>query len=153
MIDDLASGAGLTLLYAAMGLALLVAGFFALDLVTPGRLGAHIMGHSGSADEPARPPSMNAAVLAAASLLATAAIVFTALWTNVADGIGQAVAATLVYGLLGIVVQVVGFLGVDAVTPGRLGAAVVRGERLHPATVLASASQLAVAAVVVASIA
>ena len=152
MLTDLASGVGLTLLYAVMGLALLVAGFYALDHVTPGKLGELIMGHTAEGGR-TEEPSMNAGVLAATSLVATAAIVFTALWTNVADGVGQAVAATLVYGLLGIVLQVVGFLGVDAVTPGRLSRAICEHGRLHPATLLAAGAQLAVAAVVVASIA
>lgn len=136
-----------TVVYAAMGLVLLGLGVAVLDAITPGRLGRLVMGEDGA------PPSMNAGVLAAASLVATALVVFTALWTNVQDGLGSAVLWTLVFGVLGIALQALAVRLVDWVTPGDLAAVVLATERLHPATVVAAAAQLAVAAVVVASIA
>ena len=136
-----------TLVYAAMGLALLGLGVVVLDAITPGRLGRLVMGDDGT------PPSMNAGVLAAASLVATALVVFTALWTNVRDGLGAAVLWTLVFGVVGIALQALAVKLVDWLTPGDLATVVLAAERLHPATVVAAATQLAVAAVVVASIA
>lgn len=160
MLPDLLYGVLATVVYLVMGVGLLVAGFLALDAVTPGRLGDLLMGRDGTAGT-AVPPSPDAGVLAAASMLATGVVVFTALWTNVHDGLGRSVLWTLVFGLLGVAAQTASFKVVDLLTPGDLGAVVTQvdrpghqgGSRLHPATLLAAAAQLATAGVVVAAIA
>lgn len=147
MLDELLYGTGATLLHLAMGVGLLVAGFLALDAVTPGRLGHLVMGREG------RPPSMGAGLLAAAAMVATGLVVFTALWTNVQDGLGRTVLFTMVFGLIGVAAQAGSFKVVDLLTPGRLGDEVLGHERVHPAALLAAAAQLATAGVVCASIA
>jgi hypothetical protein len=131
---------GLT--YSAIGVLLLGTGFLALDLLTPGRLGRQIMEER----------SMSAALIAAAGMLGLGLVIFTAIWTNAAAGFGSALAWTVAFGLLGIVAQTAAFLLLDLITPGRLGD-VVTSRELHPGAVLAAAGQLAVALVVVASIA
>lgn len=147
MLDDLLYGIGATLVYLVMGVGLLVAGFLALDAVTPGRLGSLVMGRGSDK------PSMGAGLLAAAAMLATGLVVFTALWTNVQDGFGQTVLFTVVFGLIGVGAQAASFLLVDLLTPGRLGREVLAAERVHPGALLAAAAQLATAGVVCASIA
>ena len=147
MLDDLLYGIGATLVYLAMGVGLLVAGFLALDAVTPGRLGHLVMGRGSTR------PSMGAGLLAAAAMLATGLVVFTALWTNVQDGFGRTVVFTVVFGLIGVVAQAASFKVVDLLTPGRLGDEVLGPDRVHPAALLAAAAQLATAGVVCASIA
>ena len=147
MLDDLLYGIGATLVYLAMGVGLLVAGFLALDAVTPGRLGHLVMGRGSTR------PSMGAGLLAAAAMLATGLVVFTALWTNVQDGLGRTVVFTLVFGLIGVAAQAASFLVVDLLTPGRLGEEVLGPDGVHPAALLAAAAQLATAAGVCASIA
>lgn len=149
MLSDLGYDIGTTLVYLGMGLALLTAGFYALDAVTPGKLGELIMGGGNGG----RRPSINAGLLAAASMVATSLIVFTALWTNVHDGFGQSVLWTMVFGLIGVAAQALGFKIIDWLTPGDLGRALTEHDPLHGGTLLASAAQLAVALVVVVSIA
>lgn len=155
MFSDLLYGVIATVVYLLMGVGLLVAGFLALDAVTPGRLGDLLMGRAE--DGSAVSPSLDAGVLAAASMLATGLVVFTALWTNVHDGLGRSVLWTLVFGLIGVVAQTASFKVVDLLTPGDLGAVVTDvgrpHDRIHPATLLAAAAQLATAGVVIAAIA
>jgi len=128
--------------YSLLGIALLAAGFVALDLLTPGRLGQQIW----------QDRSVNAAVVLSSGFVGLGAIEFTAIWTNADSGFGPALLWTLAFGLLGIALQVVSFLVLDLLTPGRLGAVVVE-RAFHPAAVVTAASQLAGSAVIVASIA
>ena len=138
MLSSLLFGAA----YSLLGIALLAAGFFALDLLTPGKLGHQIW----------QERSVNASVVLSAGFLGLGAIEFTAIWTNAESGFGSALLWTLAFGLLGIVLQVVSFLVLDVLTPGKLGHVVV--ERVfHPASVVTAASQLAVSAIIVAAIA
>ena len=127
--------------YTGVGIALLVLGFYALDLLTPGHLGRHIYEHR----------SVNAAVALAAGFLGQGAIVFASIWTNATSGFGQALLYTVVFGVLGVVLQAVAFLVLDMITPGRLGEHLT-DPGFHPASVVSAAVQLAVAAIIVASI-
>jgi uncharacterized membrane protein YjfL (UPF0719 family) len=87
------------LAYSGVGLVVLVAGFFVIDALTPGRLGVLVMDGNP-----------NAAVLAATA-----------------------------------------FVVLDLLTPGKLGV-VCEEPRLHPATLVSAAVQLATALVVCASL-
>ena len=60
--------------------------------------------------------------------------------------------STAVFGLLGLVMMAVAFLVVDLITPGRLGATLVEPEP-HPAVWVTASCNLAVSAVIAASIA
>ena len=132
---------GFAAAYTGVGIALLVLGFYALDLLTPGHLGRHIYEHR----------SVNAAVALAAGFLGQGAIVFASIWTNATSGFGQALLYTVVFGVLGVVLQAVAFLVLDMITPGRLGEHLT-DPGFHPASVVSAAVQLAVAAIIVASI-
>ncbi|WP_409331429.1 DUF350 domain-containing protein [Trujillonella humicola] len=132
---------GYAVAYTGVGIALLVLGFFALDLLTPGHLGRHIYEHR----------SVNAALTLAAGFLGQGAIAFTTIWTNATSGFGDALGYTVVFGVLGVVLQAVAFLVLDLVTPGRLGTHLTEA-RFHPASLVSVGSQLAVAAIIVASI-
>jgi uncharacterized membrane protein YjfL (UPF0719 family) len=127
--------------YTGVGIALLVLGFYALDLLTPGHLGRHI----------AEERSINAGIVLAAGFLAQGAVVFTAIWTNATSGFGDALLWTVVFGVLGVLLQAVAFLVLDLITPGKLGAHLTEVP-FHPASLVFGAVQLAVAAIVVASI-
>lgn len=128
--------------YSVVGIALLVLGFYALDLVTPGRLARHITTER----------SANAAVVVASSFVGLGAIIFTAIWTNADYGFDDQLGWTVAFGLLGIALQVLSFVVLDLVTPGKLSEIVTLRE-FHPATIVAAAIQLAVSMVVIASIA
>jgi uncharacterized membrane protein YjfL (UPF0719 family) len=132
---------GYAVAYTAVGIALLVLGFLALDLLTPGRLGRHLVDRR----------SVNAGLVLAAAYLGQGAIAFATIWTNATSGFGTALGYTVVFGVLGVLLQAVAFVVLDLLTPGRLGALVTEAA-LHPASLVAAASQLAVAAIIVASI-
>jgi len=127
--------------YTGVGIVLLVLGFFTLDLLTPGKLGRHI--HENR--------SVNAALVLAAGFLGQGAVVFAAIWTNATSGFGTALAYTVVFGILGVVLQAAAFVVLDLITPGRLGGHVTE-VAFHPASLVLAAVQLAVAGIVVASI-
>jgi len=124
--------------YSAVGLAVLVAGFVVLDLLTPGKLGQLV------ADGNPNASVLSAGILVSLGLVLWFAIYFTgAGW----DGLGDAA----VYGLVGVLAQAAGFFVLDLLIPGRLGAITER-PGLHPAAFVAAAAQLAVALIVCASL-
>jgi uncharacterized membrane protein YjfL (UPF0719 family) len=127
--------------YTGVGILLLVLGFYVLDLLTPGKLGRHI--YEGR--------SVNAALTLAAGFLGQGAIVFASIWTNATSGFGRALLYTVVFGVLGVLLQAVAFLVLDLITPGRLGAHLME-PGFHPASLVSAAVALAVSAIIVASI-
>ena len=132
---------GYAVAYTGVGIALLVLGFYALDLLTPGHLGRHIYENR----------SVNAAVTLAAGFLGQGAIVFASIWTNATSGFGLALLYTVVFGVLGVLLQAVAFLALDLLTPGKMGTLVTE-VGFHPASLVSAAAQLSVAAIIVASI-
>ena len=132
---------GYAVAYTGVGIALLTLGFFTLDLLTPGHLGRHIYENR----------SVNAALTLASGFLGQGLIVFASIWTNATSGFGRALLYTVVFGVLGVVLQAVAFLVLDLITPGRLGSHLMEPV-FHPASLVSAAVQLAVAAIIVASI-
>jgi uncharacterized membrane protein YjfL (UPF0719 family) len=132
---------GYAVAYTGVGLLLLVVGAVALDLLTPGHLARHIYEER----------SVNAAIALAAGFLGQGAIAFTTIWTNATSGFGRALAYTVVFGLVGVALQVVAFLVLDLLTPGKLGATLMQVP-FHPASLVTAAATLAVSAIIVASI-
>jgi uncharacterized membrane protein YjfL (UPF0719 family) len=132
---------GYAVAYTGVGIALLILGFFVLDLLTPGHLGRHI----------AENRSVNAALVLAAGFLGQGLIVFASIWTNATSAFGLALLYTVVFGILGVVLQAVAFLVLDLITPGKLGSHVME-VAFHPASLVLAAAQLAVALIIVASI-
>lgn len=137
---DLLESVGYALAYAAVGIVVLGVGYAALDLLTPGHLGKHIMAGS-----------LNAAVVAASGILGLGFIVWAAIWHHADAAFGEALSWTIVFGLLGVVVQAVAFRLVDLVMPDDL-AATAMSTTFHPATLVAAATQISVSLVVVACI-
>ena len=132
---------GYAVAYTGVGILLLVVGAVALDLLTPGHLARHIYEER----------SVNAAVALAAGFLGQGAIAFSTIWTNATSGFGRALAYTVVFGLVGIALQVVAFVVLDLLTPGKLGATLMQVP-FHPASLVTAAATLAVSAIIVASI-
>jgi uncharacterized membrane protein YjfL (UPF0719 family) len=129
------------LAYTGVGLVILVIGFIALDLLTPGRLGQHVMeGNRGAG-------LISATGLFSLGLILYFAIYYTgAGWSHLDDA--------AVYGLVGVVVQAVGFFVLDLLIPGKLAEHCfdTMGDRMHPAAYVTSGIQLAVALVICASL-
>ena len=130
---------GQALAYAGVGIGILAAGFFLVDLLTPGHLGRQVF-------EDANP---NAAVLLGAFLISLGLVEYFAIYFTGGgwDGLDDA----LVFGLVGLATQAIGFLILGLITPGNLGAALMR-DRFHPATGMAAAMQISIALVVCASL-
>jgi uncharacterized membrane protein YjfL (UPF0719 family) len=127
--------------YTGVGILLLVVGGYALDLLTPGHLTRHIY----------QERSVNAGIALSAGFLGQGAIAFTTIWTNATSGFGRALGYTVVFGLLGIALQVVAFVVLDLLTPGKLGEMLMQVP-FHPASLVNAAATLAVSAIIVASI-
>ena len=136
MIESL----GYALATGAVGVLLLALGVWALDVATPGHLPTQIS------------ECMNAAVVTSARLLAVAAVAFTTIWVNADENLFVALGWTLVFGIVGIAMQTVATLLVGLLWRGTTHVIGQTGPLLPGAVLLASA-QIAIAAVVVSSIA
>jgi uncharacterized membrane protein YjfL (UPF0719 family) len=139
MLDNLLAA----VVYLGVGVALLILAAYVVDLLTPGRLVAHVVQHR----------SYSAAVVLAAALIGQGLVIFTAIWTNAETGFGDALLWTVVFGLLGVVLSAIAFTLVDLLTPGKLGALLMEPGPVQPIALVAAAAHLAVAGIVVASIA
>ena len=130
-----------TLAYSGVGLAVLVIGFIALDLLTPGHLGTHVMeGNRGAG-------LISGTGLVSLGLILWFSIYFTgAGWDGLVDA--------GVFGLVGVATQAIGFLALDMLIPGKLADHCfdTLGDRMHPAAYVTSGIQLAVALVICASL-
>ncbi|MEV4294250.1 DUF350 domain-containing protein [Microbispora rosea] len=122
--DVLAHGALAILAYAILGVLLLVAGFYVIDLATPGRLSKIIRTD--------RNP--NATVLAASSVAGVGLVVAASIWSS-GGALQEGLLATLVFGLVGIAVQTLGMVAFDKVA-GISVRELVRETTLQPAAVL-----------------
>ncbi|MFB9517584.1 DUF350 domain-containing protein [Streptomyces purpureus] len=140
-MSDIVNGLGRATAYGALGVVLLILGIFLIDALTPGKLGRQIW----------QERNRNAATLLSSALLGIGGIVFTSIWTTYHD-FGKGLVSTAAFGLLGLVMMAVAFLVVDLVTPGKLGATLVDPQP-HPAVWVTASCNLAVSAIVSASIA
>jgi len=145
---------GQVLAYSGIGIAILLLGFYVVDVLTPGHLGRHI-----AAGNP------NACLLAASALTSLGLVLwFTIFFTGEGwDGLDE----VLVFGLVAIAVQAIGFLLLDLLVPGDLRHSAMGGTHdaagdkvalaegrsaFHPAAGVAAAIHVAVALVVCASL-
>lgn len=103
-LETLGRGIGAICLYALVGLALMVAGFYAVDLSTPGKLRELV-----KAGKP------NATYITAAGMLSMAFIIVVAIYAS-AGQLVEGVTYALVYGFVGIVAQIVSVRVLDLVT-------------------------------------
>ncbi|WP_248958755.1 DUF350 domain-containing protein [Sphaerisporangium perillae] len=130
--EALGRGAMAILAYAVLGVLLLIAGFYVIDLATPGRLSKVIQ-------EDRNP---NAALLTASGLAAVGLIVAASIWSS-GGVLQEGLLATLVFGVTGIVVQALGMLLFDRVA-GISVRDLVREPGLQPAAVLLAVTHLAI---------
>jgi len=88
-------GVGAMWLYAAVGLVLMVIGFYAIDLTTPGPLRQMV-----------KQGKPNAVVISAAGIVSMAFIVVIAIWGS-GGRLAEGLTATAIFGFVGILAQVV----------------------------------------------
>ncbi|MFE3443791.1 DUF350 domain-containing protein [Nocardia sp. NPDC059180] len=93
--SSLGDGVGAILLYAIVGLVLMVIGFYGIDLTTPGKLRTLVV--------EGRP---NAIVVTAAGMISMAFIVVLAIFAA-AGKLVEGLIAALVFGLVGIIAQII----------------------------------------------
>ncbi len=138
MEDSMIELIGQVLAYSGVGLAILVAGFFVIDALTPGKLGKQVV-----------EGNPNAAVLTGATIVSLGLVLWFAIYFTGAgwDGLGD----VLVFGLVGVAVQGIGFFVLDLITPGKLGEELMQ-TTYHRATTVSASVQFAVALVVSASL-
>jgi uncharacterized membrane protein YjfL (UPF0719 family) len=123
------------ILYFLVGIAVLVAGFLMVDLLTPGNLRRLVFVER-------RP---NAVAVASGMYAALAAVVVTAIVAS-ADELGQGLVDAAVYGVVGVALQGVALVVLELVVPGRFRD-LITDERLHPAAIATAVTLLAVGAV------
>ncbi|MFB7833708.1 DUF350 domain-containing protein [Streptomyces sp. NPDC056056] len=140
-MSDIVNGLGRAGAYGALGVVLLILGIVLVDLLTPGKLRRQIW----------EDRNRNASILLSSALLGIGGIVFTSIWTTY-ENFGKGLVSTAAFGVLGLVMMAVAFLVVDLVTPGKLGATLVDPEP-HPAVWVTASCNIAVSAIVSASIA
>jgi len=153
VLTDLLDALFHAVVYAGVGGAMLVAGYYVLDLVTPGHLGSHLLGVDERGEASVHAQSKSAAVVTSAWLLSNALVLFTAIWTNGETSLGWALIGTVAFGAVGIALNAVMLFIIDAITPGQLRTIVTEPGPVRPLAYVAASTSLAVAAVVCASIA
>src|SRR6266508_1265610 len=113
-------GIGAIVLYAIVGVVLVLLGFYAVDVTTPGKL-----------NELVRAGAPNAVAVTAAGMVSMAFIVVVAIYSS-GGRLAEGLLSSLVYGLVGIVVQVAGVRVLEYVTGIDIGS-VLRAEIFTPA--------------------
>jgi uncharacterized membrane protein YjfL (UPF0719 family) len=132
LLETLARGAGAIAAYAAVGVILLIVGFYVIDLATPGKLSEVIRTQ--------RNP--NATLLATSALAAVGLIVAASIWSS-GGRLGEGLAGTAVFGLVGIVVQTIAMLAFDKVV-GISVRDLVKESELQPGARLLAVTHLAI---------
>lgn len=128
-------GVGAILLYAIVGTLLMLLGFYAVDITTPGKLYRMV-----------RDGLPNAVLVTAAGMVSMAFIVVVAIYGS-SGSLTEGLLATLIYGLVGIIVQVAGVRLLEWITGIDIGAA-LKAERLQSQSFVVAAAHLALGMVV-----
>ncbi|TVT62973.1 DUF350 domain-containing protein [Amycolatopsis rhizosphaerae] len=136
---DLVRGIGAILLYGVVGLLLMLVGFYAIDFTTPGKLSALV-----------RQGLPNAVIVTASGILSMAFIIVVAIFNSASD-LTEGLITSLVYGLLGIVVQVFAVRLLEWATRIDMRSA-IEHEKLAPASFVVAAAHLALGLVVAVAI-
>ncbi|GAA3795075.1 hypothetical protein GCM10022226_12990 [Sphaerisporangium flaviroseum] len=130
--EALGRGALAILAYAILGVLLLVAGFYVIDMAIPGRLSKII--------KTDRNP--NATLLTASGLTAIGLIVAASIWSS-GGVLQEGLLATLVFGVVGIAVQTLGMLLFDRVA-GISVRELAKEPKLQPGAVLLSVTHVVI---------
>jgi uncharacterized membrane protein YjfL (UPF0719 family) len=128
----LGRGAGAIAAYTALGLVLLLIGFYAVDMTTPGRLTSII--RTGR--------NANATLLAVCGIAAVGLVVAASIFGS-GGKLLEGLIATLVWGLVGIIAQQVAMLIVRFLLSVDV-AALMEKETLEPSAILLGATQATV---------
>src|SRR3954452_17647652 len=120
-------GVGAILLYAVLGVLLMLLGFWAVDITTPGKLNRMV-----------REGRPNSVIVTAAGMVSMAFIVVVAIY-SAAGALLEGLLASLIFGLVGIIVQVLGVRLLEWVTGIDIGEVLAATEVRPQAWVVAAA--------------
>ncbi|GAA4688707.1 DUF350 domain-containing protein [Pseudonocardia yuanmonensis] len=124
---NIGRGVGAILLYALLGALLMLIGFWAIDITTPGKLNRLV-----------RDGRPGAVLVTAAGMISMAFIVVVAIWS--ASGLlAEGLLAALIFGLAGIIAQVAAVRLLEWVTGIRIGEVLAADELNAEAWVVAAA--------------
>jgi len=139
-LNPIVGGVAQTILYFLVGMAVLIAGFVMVDVLTPGKLRQLVF-----VDR--RP---NAVVLACAMYMSLAMVIITAI-VNSYKQLGQGLVGVAVYGLMGVALLSIALLTMHLVIPGDFHEH-VDDPQLHPASFAVALILLAVGGVTAAAV-
>jgi uncharacterized membrane protein YjfL (UPF0719 family) len=139
-LNPILKGVLATILYFLVGMAVLVVGFYMVDVLTPGKLRQMVF-----VDR--RP---NAVVIACAMYIALTSVIISAI-ANSYSQLGQGLVGVAVYGLMGVVLLGIALLTLHLVIPGDFHEHVDEPE-LHPASFAVALMLLAVGGVTAAAV-
>ena len=139
-LNPVLKGVVATILYFLVGMAVLVVGFYMVDVLTPGKLRQLVF-----IDR--RP---NAVVIACAMYIALTIVIITAI-ANSYSQLGQGLVGVAVYGLMGVILLGIALLTLHLVIPGNFHEHVDEPE-LHPASFAVALMLLAVGGVTAAAV-
>jgi uncharacterized membrane protein YjfL (UPF0719 family) len=124
-----------SILYFAVGVTVLAAGFVMVDALTPGNLRRQVFVER-------RP---NAVAVASAMYAALAAVIISAIVAS-SNELGQGLVDTVVFGLVGVALQGLALVVLEVIVPGRFRD-LIEAEELHPAAIATAVILLAVGGV------
>lgn len=139
-VNPVLKGALATILYFAVGMAVLLVGFYMVDWLTPGKLRQLVF-----IDR--RP---NAVVVAGAMYIALTTVIISAI-TNSYSQLGQGLLGVAVYGLMGVILLGIAMLTMHLLIPGSFHEHVDEPE-LHPGSFAVALILLAVGGVTAAAV-
>ncbi|GAA4476101.1 DUF350 domain-containing protein [Rhodococcus olei] len=137
--STLGHGVSAIVLYAILGLALMVLGFFAIDWTTPGKL-----------RELVREGRPNAAIVTASGMVSMALIIVLAIYAS-SGRLVEGLIYSAVFGLVGIAAQVFSVRFVELVTAIDIGDVLAR-DRFTPEVLVVAAAHLALGLIVAVAI-
>ncbi len=139
-VTPVLKGALATILYFAVGMAVLLIGFYMVDWLTPGKLRQLVF-----IDR--RP---NAVVVAGAMYISLTTVIISAI-TNSYSQLGQGLLGVAVYGLMGVVLLAIALLAMHLLIPGSFHEHVDEPD-LHPGSFAVALILLAVGGVTAAAV-
>ncbi len=139
-LRDLVDLIGLAAAYGGVGLIMLVIGGIVIDVLIPGKLRQQIWIER----------NLNGAIFLSSAIFALSIIVVVAI-RSASDDLVTGLVDTAAYSLFGIFVFSITFLVIDVLTPGKLGDTLIE-DRFHPAVIVSSVANIAIAIVIAASI-
>ena len=139
-LNPVLKGVVATILYFVIGMAVLIIGFFMVDVLTPGKLRELVF-----VDR--RP---NAVVITCAMYIALATVIISAI-VNSYSQLGQGLVGVAIYGLMGVILLGVALLTLHLVIPGNFHEHIDEPE-LHPASFAVALMLLAVGGVTAAAV-